>query len=230
MSPMILGGVNDFMWLCKTVRGFDEFKFAYPGTATEYSQVTNATAINVMKKFIGGNICFIVESIAGSAYMAMTTIMDLLKIEKLIVVGFKTMEQIAPEVERRFNEFAGSPDLSHFFAEVENSGDLLQVEILANFSELFQICIENKKAISGSENEKASSNSSKTPTKLNKRNAFSTPKEPKEQKKTYKDGKVPKSVLPDEEPINEDPTTISFVDEASIQNEHDYAKTNTSTE
>lgn len=149
MKPLCLGGIDGFLNLCQILRNFDEFKFAYPGTAGNYEEIGGKQlAINITKKNFGANICFQIENINGECcYIAMSSIMEMLKIESLLIAAMKNYNGMVSDVATKFNSLIckSSSDLSAVLIDVEKSGDLLTIEIIANFNDFFKMCVEGNK-------------------------------------------------------------------------------------
>lgn len=94
-------------------------------------------------------MCYYIESVNGTAYLAMGTAMELLKIEKLIIASAKAIEQLTPDIEKKFTNFInkGTSELSALLSDAEKSGNLLLIEILTNYNDLFKVCMENQKVL-----------------------------------------------------------------------------------
>lgn len=147
MSPMSLGGHDGFLNLCQSLRTLDEFKFAYPVSGDNYDDIDEIKLpLNINRQPIGGSICFNIENINGeNALLALSTLMELLKYENLIVAAARKMATMTDDLEKKFNEFAvrASTDMKTLLEECEKSGDLLMIEIFTNFNEVFKTCIES---------------------------------------------------------------------------------------
>lgn len=145
MKAMSLNGLDGFLNLCKSLRTFDELKFTYPGSAAKYDEIVNNFPINVHKRMFKGTMCFCIETINGDECMiAQNTCADLLKYECLIAAAIKSMNSMVSDVEAKFNEMImkAAGDFSKAFTDAENTGDLLTIEIISNFNELFRICVD----------------------------------------------------------------------------------------
>lgn len=147
MAPMTLGGLDGFLNVCRVLRTFDELKYAYPGTAGNYDDIDCDHPINVYKKNLNGGLCFMIETSKNeTAYIGLTTLMDMLKYENLIISLAKKMQQLSNDIEKKFNDLINKAvvDLSTTLFDVDKSGDALLIEILSNFNDLFRLCIDTK--------------------------------------------------------------------------------------
>lgn len=91
MKPVSLGGIDGFINLCKTLReNFDEFKYAYSSSSNNYANMSSLPPINIIKAPIGGNLCFQIELPTGTAFIAMSSVMEILKNEKLFSAAAKS--------------------------------------------------------------------------------------------------------------------------------------------
>lgn len=146
MQPLSLGGANGWMMLCQTLRNnFEEFKYTYQSTSSDYSTITgDHLPMGITKKYISGSVCFLIETMNGTAYIAMSSVMEVLKNEKLITAVTKSMGTLLPDCEKKFNDIIkrGATDLAAVLEEGERTGNLLLIEIVTNFNELFKICVE----------------------------------------------------------------------------------------
>ncbi|XP_055326459.1 uncharacterized protein LOC129580248 [Sitodiplosis mosellana] len=145
-GSMCLNGITGFKKVCRALRQFEEFRFSYPSTMSSYDALTDEIEFCVSKKLIGASICYnIVNTITGDmSFLAVTSVMELLKIEKLIIAAANNMDNMVADIESKFTELTRkfSSDFSTNMNTIESSGDLFAVEILTNFNELFKICVE----------------------------------------------------------------------------------------
>lgn len=124
------------------------------GTAANYATVPRSSTFNISKKNFGGNMTFHIEAATGgNAYIAMTSVLELMKNEGLIIAAIKLLNNVVSDAEQKFNNFItkGTADFSALIRDAEKSGDLLLIDMLTNFNELVKICIENKTALGNSE-------------------------------------------------------------------------------
>lgn len=145
MRPMALGGIDGFMNICKSLRSFDELKYTYPGSSEDYTKMKNAVPINISKKYMSGSLCFCIETQLGDSCMiAQNSCTELLKYECLIAASIKKMVAMVGDVEKQFNDLVAksSSDFSELLAESAKSGDLMKIEIITNFNDLFKICVD----------------------------------------------------------------------------------------
>lgn len=144
MAPMSLCGIDGLMTLCQSLRALDEFKYAYPGTAMKYEEIEKEVPMTIGKKYFGGSLCYHFESANGSAFIAMTSVMELLKHESLLNGAAKYLEALVPDIERKFNDFVtkASSDLAAAITDADKSGDLLLIEVVTNFGDLYKFCVE----------------------------------------------------------------------------------------
>lgn len=168
MTPICVGGLDGFGTLCNAFRSIDEFKFVYPNSACDYSDV-EFTPINLTKTTFKVP-CYTIDIPTGRGIIAVSSIHELLKHEKMLISAFNTMNAVAPEVEKKFNELIGkcSNDFSAVVDAVEKSGDLMAIDILVNFNPLIKACIEKdnvSNATTTTSNSVASSSAATTPKK-----------------------------------------------------------------
>lgn len=145
-KPMSAGGVNGFLFICQLLRTLDEFKFSFPATKGDYSAIEDDVPITIAQKNFGSTVCYQINNfITGEiAYMAITSVMELLKIENLIVSAATAMANLATDFEKKYVDLVAkcSTDFSETLKELEKSGDLFAIEMAINFGELFKINIE----------------------------------------------------------------------------------------
>lgn len=101
--------------------------------------------INIIKYPYKGNICFNIETVNGdTAFIALTTPMEVLRIESLVVAGVKNLEGMIPTMTTKFEKFikSASVDMAAAIEDSKKSGDLVNIEILTNFNELFLTIID----------------------------------------------------------------------------------------
>lgn len=143
---MWLGGLDGYYNLCRSLRSFDELKFSYPGTAGNYDDIETEFPLNITKRNIGGGLCFMLENTNGeSACVAITSIMEMLKYENLVIAAIKKFQEMSMEIEKKFNELVNKAtnDLAGALLEVDKKGDHVLIEMITNFNDLFKICIDN---------------------------------------------------------------------------------------
>lgn len=58
----------------------------------------------IEKKNIGANICYTVANINGIAYIGMSSVLELLKHENLIVGAATILSGLAADIEKKFND------------------------------------------------------------------------------------------------------------------------------
>lgn len=107
--------------------------------------------LNISKKTFGGNLCFCIETPSGdSAFLAITTAMEMLKMERIILASSKTVAPLAVDAEKRFNEFvAKAPnDLAAVEIEVETKLGAISINCSNNAfkkpsatNQLLQMCL-----------------------------------------------------------------------------------------
>lgn len=145
MSPVCLGGIDGFLTLCQVTRNSNSFKYTYPGTGSDYTQIKHRPQIGITESNFNGRICYAYDTKDGRFYVAIESIMEMLKFERLIIACMKSMQSYAKHAEKTFNELVNrSTDLSTTLAEVEKSSDFLILEIVTSFNELFTMCVESK--------------------------------------------------------------------------------------
>lgn len=138
--PFVVGGTDGLLSLCKALRKHDHLKFAHPGSASEYSDLLAEVPFNIMVKPINGSILFGIENTNGeSVQLMMTSLFELLKVEKYVVTVAKLMREVAEEAEQKFNDFIRKTTSSSIDEAIGN--DLMLIEIFANFNELYTMCI-----------------------------------------------------------------------------------------
>lgn len=147
MKPLYLNGLDGFLTICSAVRSLDDFKFSLPGTASPYTDA-NLLPLNITKRVFNGAQCYQFEMSAGSAFLAMPSVMDILKHEKMVVAAYTILASRVAETERKFNDIVtkGSLDLSALLANAEKSSDLrdlFTIELLVNFGDIIRASIEN---------------------------------------------------------------------------------------
>lgn len=144
MSAVSLNGADGFATICSILRSMEEFKFAFPATAKCYDEI-NVTPVNITKKIFSGTMCFQIETPYGSAYLAMASVLEILKYEQLISAALNTTKSHEKEIEKKFNELLNKSgdDFSAAIDAAEKSGNLLAIELLINFNALLKLSIEN---------------------------------------------------------------------------------------
>lgn len=145
MKPVSLGGLDGFLNLCQSLRGFEELKFVYPGSVGNYEIMNNPLLMNINKKNIGGSVCFVVDTQNGDNFIiAQNTCQELLKNECIIIAAIQTFSSLSKDVEKKFNNLVNTStnDFTATLADVRKTGDLLNIEILINFNELFKVCVD----------------------------------------------------------------------------------------
>lgn len=144
--PMSAGGINGFLFICRMLRSFDEFKFSFPGTKADYSSIKEEMPFGICQKNFGSTMCYQISNYntGETVNMAITSVMELLKIEKILLAAVKTMSTMSVDMEKKFNDFVSksSNDFEETLKDIEKLGDLLAIEFTVNFSELTKMCIE----------------------------------------------------------------------------------------
>lgn len=173
MKPMSLGGIDGFMNVCSSLRTFDELRYTYPDSAEKYDEMENPLPINITKKNMGGTVCFCFETVNGdNAMIAQNSLQDLLKYECLIGSAIRKLQTMVDDVEKKFSDLvAKASDLTAALDEAVKSGDLLTIEIITNFNELFKICADEATRFS-------SPSGSAVATAVPRRKRNATPKKP----------------------------------------------------
>lgn len=145
MSPVCLGGIDGFLTLCQVTRNSNSFKYTYPGTGSDYTQIKARPQISITESNFNGRVCYTYDTKDGRFYVAIESIMEMLKFERLIIACMKSMQSYAKHAEKTFNDLVNrSTDLSTTLSEVEKSSDFLILEIVTSFNELFTMCVESK--------------------------------------------------------------------------------------
>lgn len=145
MSRFVLGGLDGLLNLCCIMRSIEEFKYAYPRNTTNYEDIVIDNPLNVKKVQIGGSWYYRIEnSINENVTIGMKSIMALLKIENHLVAATKAMCMMASDVENKFMNVIKKCDIDYSatISEIEKSGDLILLEILINFDDLFTMCTD----------------------------------------------------------------------------------------
>lgn len=87
---MFLGGIDGFLQLCRSLREYDEFKYQYPGSKCDYTQIENDIEMCVSKRSWQGTLCFDIKNFSGEqASIAQNGCGELLKIKNLILASAK---------------------------------------------------------------------------------------------------------------------------------------------
>lgn len=160
MKPMTLAGLDGFLTLCRSLRSMDELKYVYPNTAGDYSQIAVEFPISISSRPYFGRPCFFIETVMQeSSIMAQSTCQDLLKIERLIIAACNKLQSLVETAEKEFNALItkSAVDLPKAMSDVIKSEDLMLIEIITNFNDLFKMCIDAVTA--GSANTPAASTS-----------------------------------------------------------------------
>lgn len=149
MQPLFLGGINGLLNLCRILRSYDDFKYMFAGTAASYDEIDandeQLQPLNIERIEKGASILYDIQNSFGDRVcIASTTVTGLLKIENLVVGCGKKMASNINEVERKFNELDNkSPaDMAAALQKIEKSGDTVAIEIITNFNELLNFCID----------------------------------------------------------------------------------------
>lgn len=148
MGGVSLGGFIGIQHLIHCLRrNFEEFKFAYINNTAEYKD-NGSVKMNIQKKFYQGNVCFEIETIYGKAYIAMSSLLELLKNEKFILGVGKKLETLLVGYEKQFDEMVvkGMSDFSSLITDIEQSADTFASEIMINFNNLLKMAIETANA------------------------------------------------------------------------------------
>lgn len=76
--------------------------------------------------------------------MAQNSCAELLRVEKLVIVAIKKMEQLINITENKFNDMVNSlaVDYAKEMGAIEKSSDLLAIEICTNFNDLLKACVD----------------------------------------------------------------------------------------
>lgn len=127
MRAMSLGNINTFLNVCKSLRSFDELKFVFAGTKYDYQEINEdrVMSININKTPFKGNICFYIETLNGdTAFIAMTTAMEMLRIEGMVAAGLKNMEGMIPALSTKVEKFikAAANDMAAAYEDVKKTG------------------------------------------------------------------------------------------------------------
>lgn len=143
--PVFLGGIDGFLSLCKSLRSFDELKFTYPNTASDYSSMNSPSSMTVNKRSWACGVCFDVVNNGEYASVAQNGCTELLRMEKLILISLKKLIEMKDEFEITFNDLVknAASDLSAVMADIELTSDTFVIEVMANFNDLFKKSIEN---------------------------------------------------------------------------------------
>lgn len=145
--PLCLGGTSGFLYLCKYLRSMDELRFAYPATMADYSSIDNLISpINIAKQRIGGSMCIIVtHTISGCCgYIAISSATELLRCEKMILSLSNFINDHAEQSEKKFVDLVtrAKNDYSKLMFEIDMESDLLAIEIITNFNDLFNLVVD----------------------------------------------------------------------------------------
>lgn len=143
--PVFLGGIDGFLSLCKSLRSFDELKFTYPNTASDYSSMNSPSSMTINKRSWACGVCFDVVNNGEYVSVAQNGCTELLRMESLILISLKKLIEIKDEFEITFNDLVknSASDLSAVMADIELTSDAFVIEVMANFNDLFKKCIEN---------------------------------------------------------------------------------------
>lgn len=103
IKPISFGSPSTFLNMCKTLRTFDELRYAYPASCGDYETMMDEMPVNITRVPYKGNLCFQIDVMnGGSAFLALTTVMEVLRIENLVLAGFKNLECMAPAITNKF--------------------------------------------------------------------------------------------------------------------------------
>lgn len=85
----------------------------------------NILPLNITKRVFYGAQCYQFETSAGLAFLAMPSVMDILKHEKMVVAAYTILASRVVETEKKFNDIVtkGSLDLTALLANTEKSSD-----------------------------------------------------------------------------------------------------------
>lgn len=171
----------------------------------------NQQPLTIAKRFFQGSQCYQLETPNGSVYIAMLSLMEVLRHEKLIVNAFNILSSRVAETEKKFNEIItkSSVDLAALMSTTEKSNsihDLFTIEILMNFDPLVKVCIENM-AVAKNQNQ-------------NKRRVTGQPasrRQPAKKNKHEDDTQLgnDEAEPPADEDVPEQPTDVAVVVEAT---------------
>lgn len=150
-SPLALGGLDGFLNLCESLRDFDEFKYVFPASKADYLDGETRVPFNIMRINRGSSILFTITNVFGeSICIASTSLMQMLKFERLIAATIEKDVAGVESVENNFNIFINNAvsDMSEAWKTIEKKGDFLLIEIVTNFNDLVIACIDKCKSTS----------------------------------------------------------------------------------
>lgn len=214
MKPMSLGGLDGFLNLCQSLRTLDDFRFIFPQSAGNYKEILSPFPLNISRRPWMATVCYDIETANGeNNSIAFVSCMELLKFENLIIAGIKKLKGIIDEIELKFDNFVRkcAKDLTATIKETEKSMDTFGVDVLMNFSEFLNACIDqvNKNNASGMGIAVAGPSTKK---KVVKRKAAAT---------VVKQAKKPKPTETCD--TNDGIVEVSETEPESAPNEHNYA-------
>lgn len=181
-APLSLNLIN-FTSICRAFRSMPEFKYAFPTSACDYGNAN--MPVKISKITIKGNLIYQADTPYGPAFFAATSIWELLKYEKTIAHASKCMLTTAAAAKKKFSTYI-SKDFDKLLTEVDNSEDMLLVELFINFNDLLKTRVENKCAANTANNIETTTTT--TTRVANKRKATAAP-EDKAAKKAAKAAK-----------------------------------------
>lgn len=143
---MVAGGINGFLNICRALRTIEQFKYSYPASKCDYDLITSEIPMSISEAYFNGALTYKIVNMNNGemGYLAMATVMELMKVENLILAAANTLSSLADDAEKKFIDLATkcSSDFAATLKDIEKSGDLLCLEIATNFTDLLKLAIE----------------------------------------------------------------------------------------
>lgn len=183
MKPMSIGGMNGFLNLCQSLRGFEELQFTYPASASSYDDIQDALPLNISKRMWNGSLCFDIETInEDRGSIAQNSASQILKCENLILANIKKLQSLVVNIESQFNGLIKNccDDYTATIKNTQMCMDTFAADLFCNFDDLVKYCVDRMSRRGGEATRAAATTTAAIP-KRRKPSAAATrrPKKPK---------------------------------------------------
>lgn len=148
-SPMKIGGVTEILIFFRALRSNPELERYCTETASDYADVPDIGLFMMNKMNFANSRCIQIVNQAGdSSICTHPTIEELFRREQMILAAIKAMKNSEKKVEVIFNNLVmnASKDYDKTIENVEKSDDLISIDIISNFIECFDFCVNLEKS------------------------------------------------------------------------------------
>lgn len=141
--PMEIGDVREAKAMFKALKEDDELACFSPETASNYEDLNDLNLFMISKTNYKQRLVQIMNSRGEHTTCALPTIEDLLRREKIILAKLRCMEGSAARCETLFNSMVKKASINYdkTIEETEAEGDSMAVDIISNFVECFDLCV-----------------------------------------------------------------------------------------